>query len=254
MNQNLLIDARTAVTIEMDGPCLVVQKSGCSCERFPLRLVNQIMVIGNKLEGLPAAIACASQQINVFFMSAKGDLRAQFLSVYARNTNWNEWFDQCRWNQVWKDRYEMVIEQLWHCLIVESCLQGYFRNRHRKHCYEWVAKNLNLRWGKAGFRNSRHWLHGFVEVLVTSTMAELGIVTSHCFSDRVFADAREMILLRALIDCYEDTKMLPPDSAKMAGLFHQRQTESWRFLLTRIFIALESGFTEIETGLNLEYA
>ena len=252
MSRDLIINTQnTTVTIRLDGSSLIVQKTGESGRRFPTRLLNQIIVVGNKLEGLPAVTECAAQQINVFFVSENGDLRARLLSIYARNTDWNEWFDQCLWSQTWLDHYEEVVEQLWSCLIGESLFFRTFRHRHKKHCYEWVARKLNHRWGKSRFRNSRQWLQGFIKILTLNTLSKTGVNASHRFNDRILSDTKNLILLNALIDCCENRITNPIDSPEAVQLFYQEHSKGWHSFLIRFFAALESRFLKMESVIKV---
>jgi len=249
-----MIDAREAVMIHLDGPSLIVKRTGESTRRFPVRLLKQIVVAGKSLEGLSAVTECAAQQINVFFLSAKGDLRAQLFGTYTYATDWNEWLDQCRWNRSWTNTYESAVKQQWCHLLEESRLFKMHRSRCRKRYHEWVAATLRGRWGKSKYRSSWQWLQGFATILATNTIAETGIALGHSFRDRLLTDATQIVLFFALLDCYENADIQPPDGPKNAGIFYQTSVESWRTVLIRLFLLLEFRFTELENTIGFRHA
>ncbi len=252
MERHLVIDAREPVHVQLDGPSLIVRRTGESARRFPVRLLKQIVVTGRQLDGLPAVTDCAAQQINVFFLSGNGELRAQLLGPFENTIDWNEWLEQCHWKRSWLTVYESAIKQQWHCLLKESRAFQNIRYTHRIRYYEEVATTLKRRWGKSVYRDVRQWLQGFITVLVTEVMAETGIAPGHRFRGRLLKDAAQLILMNALMKCREDARIKPPDNPLGAGTYYQAQAEAWRSLVIRLLISLEFRFTETEinSGFN----
>lgn len=253
MQRYLVIDAREPVHMQLDGPSLIVQRAGQSARRFPVRLLKQIVVTGRQLDGLPAVTDCAAQQINVFFLSGNGELRAQLLGAFENTSDWNEWLEQCCWKRSWLKVYESAIKQQWRCLFRESRTFQNIRYIHRIRYCEEVAAALKRRWGKSTYRDARQWLQGFITVLVTEIMVETGIAPGRRFRDRLLQDAAQLILMNALMKCHEDTRVKPPDNPRSAGAYYQAQAETWRSLVIRLLISLEFRFSETEINMGFNH-
>ena len=241
-----MIDACQPTRLRLDGPSLMVQRTGQASRRFPLRLLRQVVVTGSQLDGLPAAIECAAQQINVYFLNASSEIRAQLIGYFPSAVEWNEWFDQCRWSQSWLGVYEAAIAQSVQCLCVESRLFGQLRNSGRNRYYQQTAAALKRRWGKSAYADARQWLRGFATVTATQAMLETGVASGHRFKARLLQDATQLLFMDALFNCHQDNCIAPPDNAHGAGVYYHARAEVWRSLLTRLYMSLEYHFTEKE--------
>lgn len=252
MANSLIIDARRKTKIKIDGPSLIVQNIEKAPRRFPTRLLRKIIVIGGKLRGLQAVTECAAKQISVFFVSGNGDIRAQMLGTYPSNASWRDWLDQCLWHEDWRHDYVDAVDSFRTCMLSESKIFDPEMCRKKQLCYEWMARHLNGNWGKKRSRDSRQWLMGFTEVIVTKTMYEMGIPTSHGFGRRIIVDAKNMVMMMALMDCCKNKRIKPLDSPEAAGKFYQNYCEDWRSILLRLFLFLEHRFNKLEENAGVK--
>lgn len=101
----LYLHADRPLSVSLDGPALRVSRSGCACQRFPLRRISRVMVSGGVSWSTDALLACADEGISVCFLKADGTPRARWIGRATVRSElaqrWQDFLDRPDWPELY---------------------------------------------------------------------------------------------------------------------------------------------------------
>lgn len=119
----LYIDGTTRPFVAVDGPSLLVRRSGAAAARFPFRFISRIVVRGAAEWSTDALIACMDTGILVAFLDETGNARGYCIAAAGRDTDVNLRIEDCIQLPAWPARREN-----WLCAVERRGIRQAFKH------------------------------------------------------------------------------------------------------------------------------
>lgn len=173
----LYLDAEQHLSVELDGPSLVVHTPSSAARRFPFNRLSRVVVCGPVELATSALLECLRRGIAVTFLTAEGTPAGSALPAQLRQSRFEDRLEEFLERPNWRESYDNWRRASERREILGALRRLRLRTRDLRpqSVSLLLDEELEVRCGRERRRQAVAWLEGLVASLVAERLAELGV-------------------------------------------------------------------------------